>query len=127
MEEKPKNQPSPEEVARAIYMHAADLMKNGMSDYQVEKALVDKGLNEADARAVVRNLGKARSSVNRDAALKNMGVGALICIVGIVITAATYSAAANSPGGGRYVVAWGAVIFGGIQFLRGLFQLMTSG
>ena len=41
---------------------------------------------------------------------------------GVVITALTYSAAVTA-GGGRYVVAWGAVVFGAIQFFRGLTQL----
>jgi hypothetical protein len=56
-------------------------------------------------------------------ALRNMAIGAVICVVGILITAGTYSAA--SPGG-HYVVAWGAIVFGGIQFLKGLFQLGTG-
>jgi hypothetical protein len=56
-------------------------------------------------------------------AKKNMLYGALWCIGGIVVTAATYSSA---EGGGRYVVAWGAIIFGAIQFFRGLAQLGGS-
>ena len=55
--------------------------------------------------------------------LRNMAIGAAICVVGILITAGTYGAA--SPGG-HYVVAWGAIVFGGIQFLKGLFQLATG-
>ena len=54
------------------------------------------------------------------AAKNQMIIGALICIVGIVVTAVTYSAA---TGGGRYVVAWGAIIFGGFRFIRGLVAL----
>ena len=50
---------------------------------------------------------------------KNMLYGALWCIGGIVVTAATYDAA--EPGG-AYVVAWGAIVFGAIQFFRGLMQ-----
>jgi hypothetical protein len=46
--------------------------------------------------------------------------GLVIMIIGIVITVGSYSAASNSPTGGTYVVAWGAIIFGGLQFFRGL-------
>jgi hypothetical protein len=53
----------------------------------------------------------------RAAANKNMLVGGLWCAGGILVTALTYSAAS---GGGSYVVAWGAIVFGGIQFFRGL-------
>lgn len=58
---------------------------------------------------------------------KNMVVGALWCIIGIVVTVVTYLAAASSPTGGRYLIAWGAILFGGIQFLRGLFQVLKKG
>ncbi len=54
---------------------------------------------------------------------KNMLYGALWCIGGILVTALTYSAASS---GGTYVVAWGAILFGGIQLLRGLFQFITA-
>jgi hypothetical protein len=50
-----------------------------------------------------------------------MAVGLAVCVVGIVITAVTYSAASN---GGHYIVAWGAVLFGGLQFLRGAFEFV---
>lgn len=50
----------------------------------------------------------------------NMAVGALWCIGGIAVTAYTYSLAAASPTGGHYLIAWGAILFGGIQFLKGL-------
>jgi hypothetical protein len=56
--------------------------------------------------------------------LRNMAIGGVICLVGILVTAATYGAA--SHGGGHYIVAWGAIVFGGLQFLRGLFELATS-
>jgi hypothetical protein len=48
---------------------------------------------------------------------RNVIIGGIICIVGIVITVGTYSAAAD---GGSYTIAWGAILFGGIQFFRGL-------
>ena len=52
---------------------------------------------------------------------KNIGIGGTIFVVGSFVTAATYSAA---QGGGHYVVAWGAILFGGIQFLLGLGQFL---
>jgi hypothetical protein len=53
------------------------------------------------------------------AGAKNMLWGAVWCIGGIIVTAATYSAA---QGGGKYVVAYGAIAVGGIQFLIGAVQ-----
>jgi hypothetical protein len=54
---------------------------------------------------------------------RNMVCGALWCIGGIVVTVATYSAA--EPGG-TYLVAWGAILFGGLEFLQGLWQTSTE-
>ena len=55
--------------------------------------------------------------------LRNMAVGGIVCAIGVLVTVGTYSAA--SPGG-HYVVAWGAIVVGGFQFLKGLFQLATG-
>jgi hypothetical protein len=54
-------------------------------------------------------------------AKKNMIYGGLWAVGGTVVTVWTYASA--SDGGGHYVVAWGAIIFGAIQFFRGLSQL----
>jgi hypothetical protein len=56
----------------------------------------------------------------REVGKKNMLIGATWCIGGILVTAMTYQTA---TGGGHYIVAWGAILFGAIQFLRGLAQL----
>ncbi len=55
----------------------------------------------------------------------NMLFGALWCLGGMVVTAATL-ATAYSLGGGVYVVASGAIIFGALQFFRGVFQKVKS-
>jgi hypothetical protein len=50
-----------------------------------------------------------------------MAVGGLVCIVGLGITIAT-----ASSGSGKVVVAWGAMLFGGLQFFWGLIQYMSA-
>ena len=52
-------------------------------------------------------------------ASKDIIVGLLWCIGGIAVTMITYNNASN---GGTYIIAWGAILFGGIQFLKGLFH-----
>ena len=47
--------------------------------------------------------------------------GAALLVVGIIITAATYSSASQS--GGTYLIAYGPIIFGVIRIVRGLANL----
>ena len=49
----------------------------------------------------------------RAAAEKKMWRGALWCLGGIAVTAITLM---SSRGGGAYVVAWGAILFGAVEF-----------
>jgi hypothetical protein len=55
---------------------------------------------------------------SRAAAHRTLVRGVLFLAIGLVVTVATYSHAATD--GGIYVVAWGPVIFGLIQIVRGL-------
>lgn len=114
-----EQKPTEEEIVQAVYALAAEQMKNGASSQQIQSMLVEKGIDQESAATVVSNLARMRSEAIREASKKNMLYGALWCIGGIVVTAATYSAAS---GGGKYVVAWGAILFGAIQFFRGLIQ-----
>ncbi len=125
MEQKQKND---QEIVQAVYGFAAQMMRDGQPNHKIEKALVEKGLPADAARSVVRNLNQERQrqygQANRDAAMRNMAIGGVICVIGLVVSIGSYQAAASSPSGGSYVVAWGAVIFGGFQFLKGLFSMM---
>lgn len=56
-----------------------------------------------------------------DSAKRNIIVGGLFFFIGLAVTIGTYSSASRS--GGSYMLAWGPIIFGGIQFFKGLAQL----
>ncbi len=62
-------------------------------------------------------LARMREDLRRSDATIDMVHGAVVAGVGIVVTLATYSMAA---GGGVYVVAWGAILFGAVRFFKGL-------
>ena len=56
---------------------------------------------------------------------RNMIHGVTWCIGGLLVTAFTYGLAAEAAsrsGQGTYWVAWGAVFFGALRFLKGLHQ-----
>jgi len=66
------------------------------------------------------------AAVVRKRAMKQVVIGAVIFIVGLVITIATYSNASSS-GGGTYFVAWGPMILGVIWVIRGLVAVSKAG
>ena len=113
------SEPSQEKVMEAVYKHAADLIKAGLSGPQIESQLVKEGLDQESASIVVQNLLMLRFEAGK----KNMLYGALWCMGGIIVTAVTYAAASE---GGTYVIAFGAIVFGVIQFFRGFFQYRSQ-
>lgn len=56
---------------------------------------------------------------------KHVLFGAICCSAGIAANAMTYSGSASTQEL-SYVLAWGAIIFGGIQIVRGAFNNGSS-
>lgn len=116
--------PNEDQVVEQVYRYAAQQLNAGVSASQVIQELVAGGLPKEDASTVVRQMRQAQSKVKQEAGRKNMLYGALWCIGGLAVTFISYQSA--STGGGKYVVTWGAVIFGAIQFFQGLGQSMSK-
>lgn len=109
-----------QEIVNQIYGFTADMLYNQKKSIEETKAaLIENGLRAEDVDVVIANLQNQYKQEKREAGNKNMLYGALWCVGGLLVTILTYSAASD---GGTYVVAWGAVIFGAIQFFKGLFQ-----
>jgi len=65
-----------------------------------------------DFEALAQNEGKDEKGVDGT----RLAIGAVVMLIGLGVTAATYSAA---EGGGTYVIAYGAILFGFIEIIRG--------
>jgi len=89
----------------------------------------EQGFSHDEAVALVSEVVSGRAQVKayrkalRKAGEKNQLVGGLFFLVGTVVTVGSYAAAA---GGGTYTVAAGAIIFGAIQYFRGLGQVLQA-
>ena len=105
------------------YNYAAQLLiTQKKSPEFVKNALIQQGYSHEGATTVVDVLQKTIADNGKKRAQSDMKIGAAVCIIGIIITAVTYNIASGK--GGTYVVAWGAIAFGSLQFLRGLFNSM---
>lgn len=109
-----------QEYADKVYDFAANLMFEQKKDNdETKRLLIEQGLAAEDADRVIAELRAQWRQTEIEAGNKNMLYGALWCVGGLAVTIWSYMAAEE---GGRYVLAWGAVIFGAIQFFRGLSQ-----
>jgi hypothetical protein len=112
-----------ERTAEAAYGLAAEQMRRGACRSEIQRGLTERGLSAKASAAVVRDLERVEAAAQRAEGQTAMLTGALWCLGGIAVTAATFQAA-TAAGGGKYVIAWGAILFGAIQFVRGYFRWM---
>jgi hypothetical protein len=108
---------------------AIGLLSRGLSPRQVRGQLIERGVSQVETDRVVDALvpGEAKSkpqaATGTNSGMKNMAIGAIVCLIGLAVTIGSYVAA--EPGG-VFLLAYGPVIFGGIQFVRGCIQLTTG-
>ena len=92
-----------------IYDYAANLLvKEDKSPSEVKKALMEEGIDEESASIIVDSLETQINKIRKEQANKDMLYGALWCVGGIVMTVADVG-----------YIFWGAIVFGGYQFLKG--------
>ena len=80
---------------------------------------VVKSLHEVAASPEAMRLAKLRLSIRK------MIGGVVAFVIGIFITNYTYQQAVHQ-GGGWYVIAWGAILFGPVSFINGLFDWLWN-
>ena len=98
-----------QETINQIYEYAAQLLvEEERSPSEVKAALIEQGLSSEDASVVLENLEEQIKEGKKERGKKDMLYGALWCVGGVVASVADI---------GYYF--WGAVLFGGIQFIKG--------
>lgn len=85
---------------------------------KVAHGLVEKGIELPIARHMVQRVDR---SIRKRKAKKDIWIGAAWCFGGLAISIFTYTMAMER--GGSYFMTWGAVVFGGVQMIRGLINL----
>ena len=100
---------SSQAAVNEFYNYAANLLVNQKKNTKdVQAALVDKGLSESAAYTIVYNLEVEIKNAKKESGKKDMIYGALWCIGGTVATIANIG-----------FIFWGAILFGGIQLIKG--------
>jgi hypothetical protein len=105
-----------------LFAYATVQYQRGFSASQIENQLVEQGIDRDRARSVARAAVEASKGVVREAGLRNMAIGGTVCAAGLAVTFFSYWRAVAHPGTGTFLLAWGAILFGAMQFLYGLGQ-----
>jgi hypothetical protein len=129
-------------TAVAAHGYGSLLLQGGMSSADARKKLMGFGLNKEAATVLIAELlnptvppvsesntadgdaptlAELEKRMMREAGMKNMAIGGMIAILGGAFTIASYWLALQG-GVGAYVVAWGAILFGALMFLKGAAQ-----
>lgn len=116
---------------------ARELMSGTMPERIIE-GLVQKGWEKREAQEFVFEVrhkipvGDPQAAANvrtidvHARHMRNMLLGLVWCVGGSVVTLFTYQQAMANPLGDKYVLAWGAVVFGFFQFVSGLTGVITN-
>ncbi|MBQ9253202.1 MAG: sel1 repeat family protein [Bacteroidales bacterium] len=108
-----------------INKYIIERLKAGISNDTIVQELIDGGLpKEYAIKKVpdVENITKGNID-NKTDGKNDMLYGALWCIGGTIATFISYNSVSES--GGRYIIWWGAIVFGGIQFFKGLWNYVN--
>ncbi len=101
------------DVVKALYEYTAQLLiDQKKSKKEVEQILVDKGIDVESARVLIQTISEQIRNAKKESANKDMLYGALWCIGGTVATLADIG-----------FIFWGAIVFGAIQFFKGVANL----
>lgn len=115
---------------------AINRLQKGYSAAAVQQELASRGVSQGEINRVfetlgghggVGSLGGASGGTGEESGMsagaKNLLIGMVVCVLGIGATIGTYMLA--KPGG-KFVLAYGPVVWGIFQMIRGAIQLVSS-
>jgi hypothetical protein len=105
-----------QEFAANVWAYCFEAKSEGKTDEEIFHGLIEFGLDQEQSINVINSIENRAIEIEKDYDNEQLS-GGIICAIGILVTIATYSSALS---GGTYVIAWGAILFGGIRFFSGL-------
>ena len=97
-------------ITQEIYDYTAHLLINGnKNSVEVKRMLIDKGYDDATANSIIQKLEEEIRSAKKTRANKDILYGSLWCVGGTILTLSDTG-----------FIFWGAILFGGIQLIKGL-------
>lgn len=102
---------------QGLYDETLTALAQGTPVHKEVDQLTAKGLPAESARVLADEANRIKKAAFRKAGLQAAATGACYVAAGLIITGVTYSL--ELP---IFLVAWGPVVFGGWQTLKGLYR-----
>lgn len=119
----PQVQISPEQLRlqTEAWDSARRLHAGGTHPATIYDILVQKGVDPVAAQRIVQSATLVPAANYKSEAGRDMLIGGLWIIGGVVITVGTYMAVSES--GGHYLITYGPIVYGLIRFFKGVAKL----
>ncbi|MBI5953253.1 MAG: hypothetical protein HY865_16480 [Chloroflexi bacterium] len=101
-----------------LFEYAAMELAANKPNREIEKSLLNRGVSLETARQIINDAKYAVKKARREKYKKRMTRGFSLIVVGVIITGCTFVFADSL--GGKFVLFYGAIIFGVIDFVVGL-------
>jgi hypothetical protein len=113
-----------------LHSLASELVDIGKSRREIEDELVANGAERSTASDIVTEVLDVQwhaegggGGLLDEGGVRHMGVGALLIAVGVMLTAGSFLA---SDFTGVYVVTYGAIVVGAIEFMYGMYRFFEG-
>jgi transposase-like protein len=120
-EPEPESEPEEDEIADEAYTYALERLLKGRTTGEVRRSLLDSGYSDTQADQIMRTAikyqrqsaaGGVQPAAPARPGARNIVIGGVICMLGVLVTC----------GSSGSVIAWGAIVCGGMLFVAGLMQ-----
>lgn len=110
---------------QAAVAYVTKRVKARASSDVVVHELVQRGMDPALARQMVSQIRGKYAASTRKAGLGKLIAGIVITVISVALTIASYSAAVERDEG-TYIICCGAILFGLVLTIGGIYQLITG-
>ncbi len=120
----PPGAPVSDTEMQAIYQYVAGELSRNTVPQVIERELINRSVPPELAKQIITSTQRALKKGSGEKYRKRMVRGILWTVAGVIVTCGSYMFASDLSG--SYLLCWGAIIFGLIDFFVGLFGWLAN-
>jgi hypothetical protein len=118
--QKSSSSPINPELIKRMALLADSMLKSGVRDQEVHDALIKQGVSPESAATIIRTLRRSGLERLRKRAVRDLRIGAVVMVVGVIVTILLATGAVVDPTGYALLVTWCAMIIAGVLLGRAI-------